>query len=37
MLLSTTAIPGVFPYVDWKDTKFVDGGMMKNFDAVGGI
>ena len=37
MIMSSSAIPGIFPYNEWRNTTFVDGGMMKNFDPDGGI
>lgn len=36
-LMASSAIPGLFPFVLWRNTTFVDGGMMKNFDVVAGI
>lgn len=35
--MASSAIPGFFPFVNWLNTTFVDGGMMKNFDVVAGI
>ena len=37
ILMSSSAIPGLFPFIEWRNTTFVDGGMMKNFDPDGGI
>jgi len=37
MVMSSSAIPIFFPFIEWRDTQFVDGGALKNFDVVGGI
>ena len=37
MLLSSSAIPGLFPFVDWRGTQYIDGGFLKNFDPIAGI
>ena len=37
MLMSSSAIPGVFPFNEWRGRQFVDGGVVKMMDVVGGI
>jgi predicted acylesterase/phospholipase RssA len=37
LVMSSSAMSGIFPYVKWRNTTFVDGASMKNFDPVGGI
>lgn len=37
MLMSSSAIPGLFPYQLFRNSTYVDGGMLKNFDVVAGI
>jgi predicted acylesterase/phospholipase RssA len=35
--MSSSAIPGLFPPIEFKNSMFVDGGALKNYDLVGGI
>ena len=37
LLMSTSAIPGIFPFVEWRNTTFVDGGVANFMDVEGGI
>ena len=35
--MSSSAIPGLFPSVEWNGTTFVDGVISKNYDVSSGI
>ncbi len=35
--MSSSAMPGIFPFVEFKNNIYTDGGMLKNFDVIGGI
>ena len=36
-VMSSSAVPGVFPAIDFRGSQYIDGGAMRNFDVVGGI
>ena len=36
-VMASSAIPGLFPVIEFGENQYVDGSTMRNFDVVGGI